>query len=140
MRESEYKFYGRFKSRCQSVHCIRVENALDSGFPDTVLIHKGHQIMAEFKAEYKGGHVYMRNTQMSFSTRLLQYGVDVPIITGTLEGGMFIIPFSKFLEMECDAYKDQYKRFNTKSFIGVFDYIPQRSNWDATVVPVLFNR
>lgn len=139
MRENEYKFYGRFSTRCKSLLCVRVENALGSGFPDAVLLYKGREKMAEFKAEYPGGHIYMRNTQMSFCTRFLAYDVDIPVITGTLDSGMYITPFSAFLTLPSQAYKDQYKRFNSKDLVNApGQFIPQRCDWDQTVVPILY--
>lgn len=139
MRELESNFYGRFRDRCKSIHCIRVENALNSGFPDVVMCARGHERMAEFKAEYGGGWVYMRNTQMSFSMQLLPYGVDVPILIGTMEHSFFIVKFSEMLKMPKQAYKGNYQRYNTKDFL-TYDYelIPQRCDWDKTVVPILF--
>lgn len=139
MRENEYKFYGRFKDRCKSLMCVRVENALGSGFPDAVLLHDGREKMAEFKAEYPGGHVYMRNTQMSFCTQFLSKNVDIPVITGTLDNGMWIVPFTEMLKLDYQDYKGSYKRCNTKDFVGIKGhFIPQRCDWDSTVVPLLF--
>ncbi len=139
MRENEYKFYGRFRDRCKSILCIRVENALGSGFPDSVLLYEGETIMAEFKAEYTGGHIYMRNTQMSFCTQFFSRRVDIPVITGTLDGGLWVTPFSSFTLMPSMDYKGTYKRFNSKDLVDVDGkFIPQRCNWDEIVVPILY--
>lgn len=141
MKKLESEFYRVLNNRCGSIRFVRVENALGSGFPDAVAMHRGLVALVELKVEYQGGWFYVRNTQHSFAAAaLLKSNVDISFVVGTLDNGFWYLRFSELMELPFQDWKLSHKRYNTKDLVSApfAEFIPNKSVWNEHLTRLLF--
>lgn len=103
----EQRFYQKFVSHLPvAAHCCRIENAMESGMPDTSICDNGIEVWCELKC-YEGGRVLIRPYQNSWGVRRSHAGGRVFVLAyhecGEIHVWRFpnieFIPHGKYLQI-----------------------------------------